>query len=200
MGSTWPSQTASPLLPGCLNTPDSKVHGANMGPSGSCRPPMDPMLAPWTLLSGTVCEFRAELKIANVVPIFKSSDEQFLQITDQYLSYQFFFLKFWKDLCIVGSLNLSMTIRYFININLVFKRESPQVWPWWLWLIKLHKLWTRENASLVFFSTFAMVLIQLIMVYFIFLQKLELYGTQDIMLKWLKYYLSNRIQCVIIMV
>ena len=29
--------------------PDSKVHGANMGP---CRPQMDPMLAPWTLLSG----------------------------------------------------------------------------------------------------------------------------------------------------
>ena len=32
--------------------PDSKVHGANMGPPGSCRPQMGPILAPWTLLSG----------------------------------------------------------------------------------------------------------------------------------------------------
>ena len=33
--------------------PDSKVHGANMGPPGSCRPQMGPMLAPLTFLSGT---------------------------------------------------------------------------------------------------------------------------------------------------
>ena len=32
--------------------PDSKVHGASMGPPGSCWPQMGPMLAPWTLLSG----------------------------------------------------------------------------------------------------------------------------------------------------
>ena len=39
--------------------PDSKVHGANMGPTwvlsdpdGSCRTQMGPKLAPWTLLSG----------------------------------------------------------------------------------------------------------------------------------------------------
>ena len=31
---------------------DSKVHWTNMGPPGSCRPQMGPMLAPWTLLSG----------------------------------------------------------------------------------------------------------------------------------------------------
>ena len=34
--------------------PDSKIHGANMGPPGSCRPQMGPMLAPWTLLSGVL--------------------------------------------------------------------------------------------------------------------------------------------------
>ena len=32
--------------------PDSKVHGAIMGPPGSCRPQVGPMLAPWILLSG----------------------------------------------------------------------------------------------------------------------------------------------------
>ena len=35
-------------------TPDSKIHGTNMGPPGSCRPQMGPMLAPRTLLSGSV--------------------------------------------------------------------------------------------------------------------------------------------------
>ena len=35
-----------------LKSIDSKVHGANMGPPGSCRPQVDPMLAQWTLLSG----------------------------------------------------------------------------------------------------------------------------------------------------
>ena len=31
---------------------DSKVHGANMGPSGADRTQVGPMLAPWTSLSG----------------------------------------------------------------------------------------------------------------------------------------------------
>ena len=34
------------------DVPDSKVHGANMGPSGADRTQVGPMLAPWTLLSG----------------------------------------------------------------------------------------------------------------------------------------------------
>ena len=34
--------------------PDSKVHGPTVGPSGSCQPQKGPMLAPWTLLSGTM--------------------------------------------------------------------------------------------------------------------------------------------------
>ena len=32
--------------------PDSKVHGANMGPSGADRTQVGPMLASWTLISG----------------------------------------------------------------------------------------------------------------------------------------------------
>ena len=34
--------------------PDSKVHGPTWGPSGADRTQVDPMLAPWTLLSGLV--------------------------------------------------------------------------------------------------------------------------------------------------
>ena len=44
--------------------PDSKVHGANMGPPGSCRPQMGPMLAPWTLLS--VYLFQGDPKFVNL--------------------------------------------------------------------------------------------------------------------------------------
>ena len=45
-----------------LGVPDSKVIGPIWGPSGSCRPQMGPMLAPWTLLSGVLqggiyCEY-----------------------------------------------------------------------------------------------------------------------------------------------
>ena len=28
--------------------------GANIGPPGSCRPQLDPILAPWTMLSGKI--------------------------------------------------------------------------------------------------------------------------------------------------
>ena len=35
--------------------PDSKVHGANIGPTWALSAQMGPMLAPWTLLSGVVC-------------------------------------------------------------------------------------------------------------------------------------------------
>ena len=44
--------------------PDSKVHVAHLGPTwvppGSCRPKVDPILAPWTLLSG-ICSRMASL-------------------------------------------------------------------------------------------------------------------------------------------
>ena len=37
-----------------ITYPDSKVHGANMGPIWGRQDPGGPMLAPWTLLSGYV--------------------------------------------------------------------------------------------------------------------------------------------------
>ena len=48
-------------------------------------------------------------------------------------------------------LNLLMKMDFCMNISLASKRESPQVWPWWPWEIKLLKRWTRKNASLFFF-------------------------------------------------
>ena len=69
--------------------------------------------------------FPAELKIANVVPLFKSGDETIFTNYRLVSVLPVFFLKF-----IIGSLNLLMKIDYCINIKLVFKKESPQVWPW----------------------------------------------------------------------
>ena len=43
------------------DAPDSKVHGANMGPSGAGRTEVGPMLAPLTLLSGALCINRSVL-------------------------------------------------------------------------------------------------------------------------------------------
>ena len=55
---TWRPRQNGRHLP---DNPDSKVHGAHLGPTwgppGSCRPQMDPMLAPWTLLSGDIFKF-----------------------------------------------------------------------------------------------------------------------------------------------
>ena len=36
------------------SSPDSKVPGPTWGPPGSCGPQMGPMMAPWTLLSGSM--------------------------------------------------------------------------------------------------------------------------------------------------
>ena len=46
----WTIMVLIPLDP----NPDSKVHGANMYPSGADRTQVDLMLAPWILLSGNV--------------------------------------------------------------------------------------------------------------------------------------------------
>ena len=38
----------------CKVTPDSKVHGANIGPTWVLSAPVGPVLAPWNLLSGNL--------------------------------------------------------------------------------------------------------------------------------------------------
>ena len=45
---------AAELLENYNDFLDRRVHGANMGPPGSCRPQMGLMLVPWTLLSGYI--------------------------------------------------------------------------------------------------------------------------------------------------
>ena len=45
-------QMMFPVVKMVQHYPDSKVHGDNMGPPGSCRPQMGPMLGIWTLQWG----------------------------------------------------------------------------------------------------------------------------------------------------
>ena len=45
-----------------LDYPDSKLHGANMGPTWVLSAPDGPMLSPWTLLSGYL-SFKLEIPI-----------------------------------------------------------------------------------------------------------------------------------------
>ena len=56
--------------------PDSKVHGAYMGPPGADRTQLGPMLAPWSLLSGVlqvyvtltyICKFHILVSIQNIL-------------------------------------------------------------------------------------------------------------------------------------
>ena len=50
-----------------IDLPDSKVHGANMGPIWAHRSQVGPMLAPWTLLSGLPATF---LTVNHIIDLF----------------------------------------------------------------------------------------------------------------------------------
>ena len=71
-----------------LQNPDSKVHVAHMGPPGSCRPQLGPMLAPWTLLSGKgMCAKGKYVRREEVIP---SQRILWCLITNPYVIYLFF--------------------------------------------------------------------------------------------------------------
>ena len=55
-GNLWDLGMVAETLSGSIvqDLPDSKVHGANMGPSGADSTQVGPMLAPWALLFGLV--------------------------------------------------------------------------------------------------------------------------------------------------
>ena len=53
-----PSKTDFNVQENLQMSPDSKVHGANMGPSGADMTQVGPRWAPWTLLSGSSWRWR----------------------------------------------------------------------------------------------------------------------------------------------
>ena len=66
------------MTPGLRNVshipPQRKVHGADMGPTGPCRPQVGPMLAPWTLLSGS---FSKHLTLDCTVKYLPTTEERY---------------------------------------------------------------------------------------------------------------------------
>ena len=54
----WPTCIHPASRAACLKTVPqiARIMGPTWGPPGSCRPQIDPMMAPWSLLSGTLVE------------------------------------------------------------------------------------------------------------------------------------------------
>ena len=57
-----------------------------------------------------------------------------------------------------------MKTGYCININLVFKKESLQVWPWWL-IDTITEALDKGECSIGVFLDFSKALVQFTMVY-----------------------------------
>ena len=83
--------------------------------------------------------FPRELKIANVVPIFKSGDEMVFTNTDPCQSC-IYSQKYWNDLCIIDWSITLMKTSYYININLDSRKANPLTWPYWRWSTRYLKL------------------------------------------------------------
>ena len=71
-------------------SPDSKVRGANMGPSGANRTQEGPMLAPWTLLSGRADTCTGQTKsLAHLILSFRRPPK-IMQISRIHNFYMYF--------------------------------------------------------------------------------------------------------------
>ena len=89
--------------------------------------------------------FPIELKLARVVPIFKTGYQTEL-INYRPISVLSFFQKFLRKLCIITYLISSSKIKLSININMVSDRNiqhNRQLSPW---LIELPIPWTKGGA------------------------------------------------------
>ena len=63
------------------NNPDSKVYGANMGPTWGRQDPGGPILAPWILLSG---KSKSHIRISKIHETFKTMLQNNLSLNIHY--------------------------------------------------------------------------------------------------------------------
>ena len=61
-------------------SPDSKVPGVSMGPSGADRTQVGPMLAPWTLLSGSLIRYILPSMCLSLSPFYELSFMQSMSL------------------------------------------------------------------------------------------------------------------------
>ena len=88
-----------------INHPNSKVHGAKMGPPGSCQPQTGPMLAPWNLLSG----------IGSGNDLVSSGNKPLLEPVS-YLQHVYWFLHL---------VHLSRAVGWYVDEHLITLQEFP---------------------------------------------------------------------------
>ena len=118
------------------------------GPSGSCRPQMGPMLAPWTLLSGLISKqqyvtqttffknsWRDLLRIVCNLQINKVGPEQ----NDWHFANAFSW-NFVAKICIMIQTPLVFVLRSWTDSKSVlvqlraWSRTCGKPWPWWPWI------------------------------------------------------------------
>ena len=107
----------------------AKFMGTTWGPPGSCRPQMGPMLAPWSLLSGTLMEnLWVMLMIISVSMSQHRTEGCQLLIRHRYMQiymYIYVYIYVCVFVCIRQSQRCGFQLTYFYNRN-----DSTSLFHW----------------------------------------------------------------------
>ena len=111
--------------------PDSKVHGANMGPSGAGRTQVGPMLGPWTLSSGYLLQaiFAVMLfSLAKLVYIFSVCHNGWVGMACVKLLHDLIIILLTRAACILLPQYCIMRSRNFVEwIRILFWHYSTNI-------------------------------------------------------------------------
>ena len=111
----------------------AKFMGPTWGPPGSCRPQMDPMLAPWTLLSGCTCSHNRNLS-SSVLLAARSIIHASISCTKQIYNY-------------------SAALRYAVNQEMFYLKSFTKILN--RNIFSVHDSYSKETGRiLVKFDTF----------------------------------------------
>ena len=124
----------------CWTSPDSKVHGANMGPPGSCRPQMGPMLAPWALLLGSF-HFRFLHLGTLLLTEFNESNTGTRTWKSNYIHVKQWGVMTQNVLTSTGFNQTAVEVRAWIS-NYILRKTVKQ----WLWL-RMHALFHLSHVG-----------------------------------------------------
>ena len=118
----------------------AKSMGPTWGPPGSCRPQMGPMLAPWTLLSGTI-SLASSLLVYIIGACMIQHFARFSSTVD--------IVSWWHHQMETSPVNSphkgQRSFHVFFDLRLN-KRLSKQSWGWWFDTLS-RPLWRYCNVS-----------------------------------------------------
>ena len=101
--------------------PDSKVHGANMGPIWGQHDPGGPMSAPWTLLSGYICT--TSFHTSNWVLVYYRKHD--IKFAFSVISWRWDATDSWKR----ASWKTSVHVSYILNTRCVGGQATQKARP-----------------------------------------------------------------------